>query len=103
MDILAKVLYIIGAIPTILGLAILVILAPRPRELEEHLQGLARYLLVGGAGFGAARVLTGSVPTWNAVMFMLGAGLTVAIYARQNHLHALFIERLHDGGQESGV
>lgn len=89
MDLLAKLLYLVGAVPTIGAIAILVILAPRPQSLREHLQGLARYLILAGAVFGAARVMTSAAPPWNAVVFMLGVGLALGIYARDRHLKAL--------------
>ena len=103
MEALAKILYLVGVVPTVAGIIILVILSPRPRTIEDHLQGLARYLMLGGAVFGAARVLTNDAsPKWNAVVFMLGIGLAMAIYARRNHLAAL-AEEASDTGEQSGV
>jgi hypothetical protein len=89
MELLAKGLYVIGAIPTIGGIAVLVALAPRPRTIEQHLQGLSRYLILGGAIFGTVRILSTTTPSWNAVAFMVGVGLSVAIYARRNHKQAI--------------
>jgi hypothetical protein len=102
MDTLIRVLYCLAAIPTIGGILILTLLAPRPSRLTEHLQGISRYLMLGGAAFSTARVLDGNQPHWEDTMIIVGIAIAVTIYARENHLLAKAQERLEDG-QESGV
>lgn len=91
---LAQGLFLAGAIPTVGGIAILVMLAPRPRTVRDHLQGAARYLMASGAAFGMARVFLGWVPSLDIVLLVLGLGLGMGIYARENNLIALAEEKL---------
>lgn len=102
MGILAKILFLLGALPTVGGIAILVALAPKPKGAKAHLLGVARYLMVTGGALAAARVLMGWTPSWDVAVLMLGLGLGMGIYARENHLLAKLQEKLDDG-QESGV
>lgn len=102
MHALAKLLFVLGAIPTVGGIAVLVALAPKPTRIKDHLQGAARYLIVFGAGLAAARVIMGWTPPWDMVALSLGLGIGMTIHARENNLLALAQEKLEEG-QESGV
>lgn len=102
MEILARVLFCLGALAAAGGLLVLVVLSPRPQRLEDHLLGLARYLMFAGALIGATRVLYGWQPGWDQVLFMAGFGLGMAIFARRNHLLAL-AEEMRTEGEESGA
>jgi hypothetical protein len=101
MKTLLSVIYIASAIPTIGGITILVVLAPKPTTVYDHLQGLARYLMLAGVGFHAARVLSGRSPQWEIVALMLGLGIGMTHYARQNHLIAKAREHLTRGQEVS--
>lgn len=101
MHLIMLVLFVLGAIAAVGGLLILVVLAPKPSRLEDHLLGLARYMMFAGAAFGAAAALNGWQPRWHETIFMLGFGLGMAIFARRNHLLALAAERL--ASEEQGT
>jgi hypothetical protein len=62
--------------------------------------------MLGGTVFHCARILSGKPPRWEVVALMLGLGIGMAIYARQNHLLAKAADRfssMGDEGQESGA
>jgi hypothetical protein len=108
---LAKLLFVIGAIPTVGGIAVLVALAHQPtkwresrgRAIHDHLQGLARYLIAGGMALLAAKAIMGWAPPWPAVAVSLGLGLGMGMHAREKNLIALAQERFDDASQESGA
>lgn len=102
MAYIIPMIFVLAALVAAGGIFILVILSPRPTRLEDHMLGLARYLMFAGAVFGAAAAVSGWQPRWHQVLFMVGFGLGMAIFARRNHLLALASERLSDDGQESG-
>ncbi|MEY4943049.1 MAG: hypothetical protein RL254_1230 [Planctomycetota bacterium] len=100
---IVQVLFLLGAIPTVGGIAVLVMLAPPPRFVIDHLEGLARYLMLAGTTFGAARVLMGWCPSVEVTVLVLGLGLGMGIYAREHNLIARAQDRFDDSSQESGV
>lgn len=100
---LQQILYLLGTAPTIGGIAVLVALAPEPRSLMDHLKGLARYLMVFGAGLSAARVLMGWTPPWEVVALMLGMGLAIGIHAREGNLVANAQEKLEQTARDAGA
>jgi hypothetical protein len=102
MGTILLVLFVLAAILTAGGIAIIVALAPKPRSFKDHLQGLGRYLMVCGVLFNAVRVLGGWKPHWDTIALMVGLAIGMAIYARENNLIAKAQERLEEG-QESGV
>jgi hypothetical protein len=99
---LLVVLTMIGALPTIGGILVLVAIEPKPVTVQDHLRGLSRYLIVGGAAFHVARLVSGISPRWEFAALMLGLGFAMAIHAREIHLLAKLQEKLEDG-QESGA
>ena len=101
MRVLPHVLYLMGALPTLGGILILAVLAPKPTGMLDHLHGLARYLVFGGVVFGTARVLSGWRPSWDLVLLMVGIGIGIAFYARDTHLRAIRREMAEDEEQES--
>jgi hypothetical protein len=102
MHTLLLFLFILGAIPAVLGIVVLVAVEPKPVSWEDHVRGICRYLILGGVGFHLARVAGGGALRWEIVALVLGIGLAVALHARQNHLLAKLQEKLEDG-QESGA
>jgi len=97
MQLLWQVLFALGALIALGGIIILVILAPRPERIEDHLLGSARYMMAAGAAFGMAAVLNGWVPPWHQAIFMLGFAVGMALFARKNHLIALAEELAEEG------
>ena len=102
MQTAAKVLFLLGAIPTVGAIAILVALASRPASVSDHLQGVARYLIGGGVAIMAARVFMGWTPSLEAIALVLGLGLGLGMHARQNNLVALAQEKLEKAARQAG-
>ena len=96
MESLAKVLFLLGALPTIGGIAILVALAPKPEKIADHIKGVSRYLMVFGMSLAAARVLMGWSPPWDVVALSFGLGVGMGMHARDINLIALAQERLEN-------
>lgn len=102
MDIIQQALFLVAGVPTIVGIVILVVLAPRPSTAQDHLRGTGRVLVLAGTAFGVAQVLNGYVPPWPFVLVVLGGGFSTVLRARKYHLRALASEQ-PDDGQESGI
>ncbi len=108
---LAKLLFILGSIPTVGGIAVLVALAPQPRKwrdspggaVHDHLQGLARYLIAGGMALLAALALMGWLPSWPEVALSVGLGLAMGMHAREKNLVALATERIEQSARDAGA
>lgn len=103
MGTIAKLLYLLGAVPTVGGIAVLVALAPTPSRMKDHMVGLARYLIVFGAGLSAARCTMGWTPPWELVVLMLGLGLGMGMHAREHNLIAIAREKLEQAARDAGA
>lgn len=103
MNMLAKLLLLLGALPAVGGIAVLVALAERPRTVKAHAQGISRYLMAGGILFLCARVLMGWTPPWDCAALVLGVGLAVGIYAREHNLVAIAQERIEKAARDAGA
>ncbi len=103
MNTAAKVLFLLGAIPTIGGIAILVALAHTPRTARDHFQGVYRYLIVFGAALSSAQVLMGWTPPWPYVVLMLGLGCGMGMHAREHNLIALASEKIEQSARDAGA
>ena len=103
MGILAKLLFLLGAGPTVIGIGVLVALEHRPESLHDHLKGIARYLIAFGMLLMSAHVLMGWTPGLPEVILALGLGLAMGMYAREVNLIALAQERIEQVSRDAGA
>jgi hypothetical protein len=89
MDTFLRLVFILSAVLTTGGIAIIVILAPKPIVFLDHLRGVSRYAIIMGSAFGGVACLYGWVPPWHSTSLILGIAIAMAVYARGQHMAAL--------------